>query len=184
YGDSTDGYGLEMALRHDLGVEIAGKTLLFIGAGGAARATGYHLAAKGAGRLLITNRTPERAEALAYGIAAAAPGCVTEAAPLGDRDTLKRWICDADVLIQATSAGLRADDTPPFELELLKLHPSLKIFDAIYRPTPLLCYARNLGMSCTDGESMLIYQGARSFELWTGLKAPIEAMRDGFNAKG
>ena len=67
------------------------------------------------------------------------------------------------------------------DLELLKLNPALRVFDAIYRPTPLLKKAQELGLPAADGREMLIWQGAASFEIWTGVKPSIEAMRLGYN---
>ena len=66
-------------------------------------------------------------------------------------------------------------------LELLEVNTSLHVFDAIYRSTPLLERARALGLAAADGSDMLIFQGAASFEIWTGKKAPLAEMRRGFN---
>ena len=103
-----------------------------------------------------------------------------EAISLADTNALKKAIEKADLLLQLTSLGLHSDDPSPIDLKLLELNGNLKIFDAIYHPTPLLKRASRLGLSAADGKEMLIFQGAASFEIWTGKKAPLDAMRKGF----
>ena len=99
---------------------------------------------------------------------------------LGDEASLGDAVARADLLIQVTSLGLKDDDPAPVDPELLKLNPRLRVFDAVYRETPLLKAARALGLPAADGSEMLIWQGAASFEIWTGRPAPVEAMRAGF----
>ena len=108
------------------------------------------------------------------------PELLVETAGIDDTEQLARWFSDTDFLIQATSLGLRPDDPSPFPLELLHRGLKLAVFDTIYRETPLLKRAGELALPCAGGMDMLIYQGAKSFEIWTGLTAPIEAMRRGF----
>ena len=179
YGTSTDGYGLEMALRESFGRQLAGSAVCFIGCGGAAHATSFHLAECGARTIRIANRTLEKAEELAEKLRAATPGLAVETARPDDRETLERWFADTDFLIQATSLGLRESDPPPFDLGLLRPGLKLAVFDTIYLDTPFLKRAREAGLPAADGAAMLLYQGAKSFEIWTGLPAPIEAMRAG-----
>ncbi len=175
-GFSTDGYGLEMALRENFGLSLAGKTVLFAGTGGAASATSFHFARQGVKAILLANRTVAKAEELAGKLRRFAPGIPVETAPLaGIGPFLKR----ADILIQATSLGLSPEDPPPFDLGLLEQARELVIFDTIYKETPLLRQAAELGIPSAGGLAMLLYQGAKSFELWTRLPAPIEEMRAG-----
>ncbi len=180
HGTSTDGYGIEHALLESFNLSVAGISAVFIGAGGASHATAFHLASRGAKSIRIANRTLARAQELAEKIHHFHTETVTEAIGLDDADTLRRWIAEADVLIQATSLGIKPEDPPPFNLELLNTGSKLHIFDTIYRETPLLKQASKLGIPACGGKLMLIYQGARSFELWTGQTAPLEAMRRGF----
>lgn len=180
-GYSTDGYGLEMALEYNFKRPVAGAEFLFLGAGGAARATLFHLAERGAAALRIANRSPEKAEQLAAELRRSFPGVPVETGGLADRERLANWLRRSDFLIQATSLGLKDEDAPPIPLELLRPDLKLALFDTIYRETPLLLKARELGLPAAGGKEMLIRQGARSFELWTGREAPLEAMRNGFD---
>lgn len=180
FGTSTDGYGLEHALLANFHRPVRGAAFCFVGAGGAAHATAFHLAGCGARAIRLANRTVAKAEELAERLRRRNPGLCVETARIDDAEQLARWFADTDFLIQATSLGLRPDDPPPFPLELLHRGLKLAVFDTIYRETPLLKQARELALPCAGGMDMLIYQGAKSFEIWTGRPAPIEAMRRGF----
>lgn len=182
-GTSTDGYGLEKALEESFGRKLAGSAVCFIGCGGAAHATSFHLAGCGVSAIRLANRTLEKAEELAEKLRAANPGLAVETARPDDRETLERWFADTDFLIQATSLGLREADPAPFDLGLLRAGLKLAVFDTIYLDTPLLKRAREAGLPAAGGAAMLLYQGAKSFEIWTGLPAPIEAMRAGMERK-
>ena len=182
-GTSTDGYGLEMALRENFGAGVEGTEFCFIGCGGAAHATAFHLARRGAGAIRIANRTVEKAEELAAKLQKLFPSLTLETAAPGDRGTLSRWFTRTNVLVQATSLGLKPGDPPPFDLELLTPDLKLAVFDTIYLDTPLLKRAKELGLPAAGGSAMLLYQGAKSFEIWTGLAAPIEEMRAGMEGK-
>ena len=87
----------------------------------------------------------------------------------------------SDVLIQATSLGLKEDDPAPFDTKLLGANRKIAVFDTIYKNTPLLKAAEALGIACAGGRDMLIYQGAASFRIWTGLEPDIDAMNTGFD---
>jgi len=182
-GTSTDGYGLEMALKENFGRPLAGSAVCFIGCGGAAHATAFHLASRGVRVIRLANRTIEKAEELAERLRAENPEIAVETARPDDRETLERWLNDTDFLIQATSLGLRPGDPPPFDLSLLRPGLRLAVFDTIYLETPILKRARETGLPAAGGAAMLLYQGAKSFEIWTGLPAPIEAMRAGMEGK-
>ncbi len=173
YGDSTDGYGLETALFEAFKLNIANSNIVMLGAGGAAQATAFEFVERKAARLTIVNRTRSKAEALAEHLA----GKATLLSALGndEKSLIEAAVAEADVVIQATSAGLRAGDAPPVELELLK--NAKAIFDMIYHPTEVQLFARANNIPCADGRGMLLHQGARSFGLWTGLTANVKAMR-------
>lgn len=181
-GDSTDGYGLEHALLDNFHLGPAGKKFLFLGCGGAARATAFHLALRGAETIRIANRTIEKAEALADELRRYRRDLAVEISAIGDEERLAFWLADTDFLIQATSLGLRDDDAMPLNPELLtpKLAVRLRIFDTIYRDTPILRRAVACSIPAAGGMEMLIHQGAKSFEIWTGLPAPLDVMRRGF----
>jgi shikimate dehydrogenase len=161
-GDSTDGEGFLVALRR-AGTPIPRRAVI-LGAGGAARAVGAALRASAAD-VAITARDPQRGAA-----AAAALGGRSIAMP-----ELGPELLAADLLVNATPVS----DHSPLPAGVA-LHPGLTVFDLVYRPrvTPLLAAARGLGCRTVEGVEMLVEQGARSFEIWTGLRPPEEAMRD------
>ena len=180
-GYSTDGYGLEQAVRKNFGLPPAGKTFCFTGCGGACRAAAIHLAAEGAGRIFLANRTVEKAADIARIIAENFPSCQVHFLPLGDKKELETAIAASDVLIQATSLGLKETDPAPFDLKLLNANKKIAVFDTIYKQTLLLEEAERLNLPCTGGRDMLIWQGAASFRLWTGMEPDIDAMNTGFD---
>ncbi len=173
-GDSTDGCGMIRTLEECFTPSIAGWGYALIGAGGAARAIAFALASAGARELLIVNRGRERAETLAAELKRQYPAlwCSVwspEDPELGDA------LAAAAVTIQATSLGLRRDDPLPVpEAALIR---SRAVCDTIYGDTPTLRAARTYDIPAVDGTPMLLYQGARAFEIWTGLSAPVEVMR-------
>ena len=177
-GYSTDGHGLAAALGEAFGFAISGQTIAMLGCGGAGRAAAVELAARGAARLLLINRTLDRARQTAARIAAVNPGCVTACfAP--DDPALPAVLAVAHLLVQATALGLKPDDPPP--LNPAWLPAGRPVFDMIYQSTPLQRAAAARGCPVADGRGMLLHQGARSFTLWTGRDAPVEAMRRALN---
>ncbi len=162
-GYNTDAAGIVMPLESRLA--LRGAKILVMGAGGAARAAVYGCLDRGA-HVAIWNRTATAAEALA-----AASGATAL-----NRDTLQRE--HFDVLVHATPAGMRGSgiDLP---LGGDELRADL-LFDLVYNPleTPLLRLARSKGLQTITGVEMFVHQGARQFELWTGLQAPVALMRD------
>ncbi|ABK15273.1 MAG: shikimate dehydrogenase [Methanothrix sp.] len=162
-GHNTDGIGASLALRH-YGVNVRGADVLLIGAGGAARAIAYQLSKDGA-EIVVTNRTPERGLALASDLG-------LEFRPFGEIDDLVRV---SDVVINATSVGMRDGDPRLFDGSILKAEQV--VFDIIYsRETELLRDARRAGAKAIDGVMMLVYQGAAAFRIWTGLDEPVDVM--------
>jgi shikimate dehydrogenase len=173
-GFNTDGVGALQALR-DNGVDLKGKKLLLLGAGGAAKAIAYALA-KEVEELCILNRAAEKAKVLAEALSREFGRKV-----VGDALTssaVQKNLHDADVLINATSVGMH----PNISQSLVApqwLKPDLTVMDIVYNPleTKLVKDARAVGARVLSGVEMLIYQGAASFEIWTGLSAPVEVMR-------
>jgi shikimate dehydrogenase len=177
-GHSTDGYGLIAALDEAFGLGPAGLRTVLVGAGGAARACAVALVSAGAARLVIANRTQARGQALRDLLTPLGVSRGTEIEAVGLQELAVALAKgDVDVLVQATSLGLRADDPAPFPPALLP--PGLPVMDMIYRETALLAGARNQGCPCADGRAMLLHQGARSFEIWFGFPPPLDAMRSG-----
>lgn len=162
-GYNTDGMGASLALKK-ADVRIKGKQVLLIGAGGAAKAIAYQLAEEGAD-IIIANRHFERALDLANQVGGNGYGL----------DELDRQVPQADVVINATSIGMREKDPRLMDGKLLK--SDQVVFDIVYnRVTELLVDASRSGAKTLDGVMMLVYQGAHAIKLWTGLDAPVEVM--------
>lgn len=168
-GYNTDGYGLSAGLREGLGAGLAGRPVILLGAGGAARGAAVECLARGCSSLHIGNRTPENLAALLLLLRPLA-GSI----PLGGFDPGHP---PADLpggawVINATSAGLRPGDPAPVDLRSLPVPAG--VYDMIYHPpeTPLARQARELGVPVANGLGMLVHQGAKALEIWTG--APAE----------
>ncbi|HEY3361445.1 MAG TPA: shikimate dehydrogenase [Methanosarcina sp.] len=172
-GYNTDGLGAKQALQN-AAVEIRGSNIVVAGAGGAARAVAFQLAADGA-EITIVNRTEDRAIELAKDISAASlSGSVKGRGLSGLKDLLQ----DADVLINTTTLGMHPN-TDTAIATAKDLHPGLTVFDIVYNPleTRLLREAKASGAKTVNGVSMLVYQGAEAFRLWTGAEPPVELMK-------
>lgn len=179
-GFSTDGAGISGAVKENFGIDLKDLKIVMLGAGGAATAIAFEAVWQKCASLTIANRTIGKAGSLVRQISERVPESSVDAIALSDRDRLAALLEKADLLIQATSLGLHDEDPAPMDLGLLEINPVLRVFDAIYRPTPLLKRAAELGLPAADGSEMLIFQGAASFEIWTGQTAPVAAMRRGF----
>lgn len=175
-GDSTDGYGLETALRESFNIGVEGNSFCFLGCGGAARATAFYFASKKAKSILFINRTLSKADELAAEIGKAFKNVKLGACSPLDDALVKEFLDESNVLIQCTSLGLKPDDPPPIDLDVLP--DRICLYETIYKKTALLKYAEKTGSPNADGRSMLLHQGAKSFSIWTGVKAPVEVMRE------
>ncbi len=173
FGDSTDGEGVLRALAETLHFAPDGKKILFLGAGGAARAASFALAFKGAKSIFFLNRTVERAQSLALQLQKNFPQLESAATSFADTANVKHFFADADLVIQSTALGWHDDDPPILEIP----ETDAAFFDFVYRDTPFLQTARQRGLAAADGKTMLLHQGAASFEIWTGKTAPLDAMR-------
>lgn len=163
HGANTDWLGANRALAE--AIPLAGASILLLGAGGSARAIGFGLLEAGAS-LTIASRTPEKGQSLAQLL-----GCPW--LHLAEAATLR-----ADALINATSLGMAPQqDLLPIAKEALANFGV--VMDIVYAPlkTRLLHEAGQAGCRTIDGLAMLLYQGAAQFELWTGLQAPVDVMR-------
>lgn len=180
-GYSTDAEGFLGALRHE-GFEPAGKRAVVLGAGGAARSIVTALAQAGATSIHIANRTVSRAETLAaLGAAQGCPRC--KALPLAP-DLLRDALSDAHLLVNTTSVGMHPHEDDPLLVPEDALHSGLTVYDLIYNPpvTRLLAAATAHGAHAINGMRMLVYQGAASFRIWTGVAAPVAVMEDALRA--
>lgn len=169
-GFNTDADGIARAVREDLGIELRGARVLLLGAGGAGRVAALKIAADGAAELQVVNRTPAKAEAIVAEVRRRFPAVRVRAGyPEGS----------VDLLLNATSLGLKGDDPLPLDEKIFPVGKAGAVYDMIYRPaeTPLLRAARAAGCRAANGLAMLLYQGARALEIWSGKSAPIEVMR-------
>lgn len=171
-GDNTDAYGWAAALREAFGTPQLRRAVV-LGAGGASRAILQALINLNCGQIVIANRSLVRAEALAAEFGAAAVALDA----LGPDD-----LAAADILVNATSAGWHQELPIPRELFRM-LPPGAIVSDLTYTATPFLQAAAEHDRRTIDGLGMLIHQGARSLELWTGLPVPVEIMRAAVTAE-
>ncbi len=170
-GDNTDVAGFSLALT-EARADIAGRAALVLGAGGAARAVVLALEGLAVASITVANRDPERARRLAADLAPTPVRVVGT-----DATTLAGEVARCSLLVNATAAGWHADETP-LPLDLLDcLGGDAVVYDLTYRDTALLAAARARGLAAADGLGMLVHQGARALELWTGRLAPVAAMR-------
>jgi shikimate dehydrogenase len=166
-GDNTDAFGFRRSLEERLG-PVQVSLAVVLGAGGASRAVVVALQEMGVRSVVLTNRTPARADALAAEIGATS-------VPWADApDTA---FPEADLLINATPLGWH-DELPVAADALTRLRPHAMVMDLTYRDTAFLRTAGRLGHRTLDGLGMLIHQGARALTLWTGQDAPVDVMRD------
>ena len=170
FGDNTDIYGFGVTVAEGLGGRVP-QVAVVLGAGGAARAVVLALEAAGAGEIVVFNRDVERAATLARELD---PAPVRPARL--DEKFLTRELPRTDVLVNATSLGWHSGETPLALPQLDLLPAGTLIADLTYRDTDLLLAAQRRGLKTVDGLPMLVHQGARAFELWTGTAAPVETM--------
>ena len=174
---NTDAAGFMAGLRADAGLGPEGLRVALLGAGGAARAVAWGLAAAGAADVALINRTPSKAQAAAD--IANAAGEAGQPGRVGSLDD----IATADVVVNATSVGMGAGAADPgrnaMPCDPTLLRPGQVAVDLVYEPleTAWLAALRRRGVEAHNGLSMLAYQAAAAFELWTGIEAPVDVMR-------
>ena len=164
-GHNTDGGGFLRSLA-DTGFDSAGRSCLLVGAGGAARAVAWALAAAGAAEVVVVNRTPERAAMLA-----------SLAGPAG-RVGRAEEAAGCDLVVNATPLGMAGRTGDELPIDPSHLHAGQLVMDLVYDPaiTPLLDAAEGRGAQAVNGLGMLVHQAALQFTLWTGEAAPLDAM--------
>ena len=177
-GYNTDGYGFLRALRESAGLDPAGKRALILGAGGSARGVVQALLRAGVAELVIANRTLGRAKALAD-LAAnrEVPALAMELTDLGTDDVPP----ETALIVNCTSLGMHhGPDETASPMAASQIPPSALVYDLVYNPmlTPLLREAHSVGAPTLGGISMLVYQGAASFELWLERPAPVSVMME------
>ncbi|MDD4280796.1 MAG: shikimate dehydrogenase [Candidatus Methanofastidiosa archaeon] len=177
-GLSTDGDGCVRALE-SRGVSLEDASILLIGAGGAARSIAVSLAHARPRSITVANRTLEHARHLARRLEDMAPAAGVAL------DALTDHASKADVIIQATSVGMR-HHVAELPLADASLAHRPTVMDIVYDPleTPLLSQARKAGCPIVDGIDLLVWQGALSFQAWLGVVPPVDAMQKAARAAG
>ena len=179
-GHNTDGTGFMRAAREE-GVDIAGKEMILLGAGGAASAIAVQAALDGAKALhLICRRSKswQHARDLADRISAKT-NCKADLTDLADTEEIRRLAKDSRLLVNATPVGMEPDTEKTPIGDASVFHPGLSVADIIYHPrqTLLLKMAAEAGCHTFNGMYMLLWQGAEAFRLWTGREMPAELIR-------
>lgn len=180
-GFNTDGYGLSEGIRRDLQTSLQNKDVAILGAGGAGRAAAVEVLHRKCRSLRIVNRNPDRLERLIHTLdpiasrfsiplSGSAPNDPELSLPLGT------------IMINATSLGLNSGD--PLPLPKKCIPPSPTLFDMIYNPqtTQLMEVVAARGGRTTNGLSMLVHQGARSLEIWSGETVNAQTMSQAADA--
>lgn len=177
-GHNTDVAGFKVALDTLVGRQKMPRQAVVLGAGGGARAVVYGLIREGFQRVVVFNRHLHRGEQMVKHFGRSASHMDLRAMPWHD-SIIEAELSKSKVLINATSIGLGDDESPvPGEI----LTSDLLVLDLIYKPTRLLRDAAAAGCATSDGEIMLLHQGAAAFTLWTGQDAPIEVMHAALRA--
>lgn len=166
-GHNTDGEGFLRSLKEETNEEVAGKTYLIIGAGGAARAVSLALGESGAKEVIVANRDETKASSVA-----------SLAGPSGRVGKISEAHF-ADVIINATPLGMGGTgNEEQLPLPVTNIQKEQIVVDLIYNPleTPLLTSARRMGARTVNGIGMLVHQAALQYVLWTGKEAPLDVM--------
>jgi shikimate dehydrogenase len=182
-GFNTDGIGFSRAVREKFSVDLRDLRIMVLGAGGAARAIALQCAKESCERLVIANRTLEKAKKLTdelrdFFSGPKVLGPVARLQSIAWEESAFRFqIANVDLIVNATPLGLNRSDPSPIPSRLLA--PHLMIYDTVYSEhrTPFVSAAIEAGARSANGLSMLLHQGALAFEIWFEREAPIEAMR-------
>jgi shikimate dehydrogenase len=183
-GTNTDGEGFVRAIREEFSVDLRDLRVLLLGAGGGTgRAIAWQCALENCERLVLVNRTFEKAKALIEQLRSffAGPRVSGPAARLQaikwNENAIRGQMADIDLVVNATPLGLNPNDSSPVPAHLFMPHHF--VFDAVYAPSKsrFICAAAQAGARGANGLSMLLHQGALAFEFWFGREAPLEVMR-------
>jgi shikimate dehydrogenase len=174
-GHNTDGKGFLRSVRDDAGVDPAGKRIVLLGAGGAARAMSVELALAGTAHITLVNRSSNRGQELAKHLSEKTPAEAQFVHWQGKYSVPP----EADILVNATSIGLFPNVEEAPAVDVASIHPDLLVCDVIPNPphTAFLRAAEAVGARTLDGLGMLVYQGTIAFQMWTGVEASIPVMR-------
>ncbi|MFA5859046.1 MAG: shikimate dehydrogenase [Elusimicrobiota bacterium] len=174
-GYNTDIYGFITSLKDIGGFEPREKSVFVLGSGGAARAVVYGLVKEKVERLFISDINNARARSFAAQVKYFFPRADLKVVHNNGHE-IKECIKECQLFVNATPVGMKHGDCCPIDKNFI--HDRLFVYDVIYnRETELLEHARDRGVKCMNGADMLVLQGARAFEIWTGKKAPVELMK-------
>jgi shikimate dehydrogenase len=170
HGFNTDADGISLSLREDLGLALPGLKVQLLGTGGAGQVAALRLAVEGASEVFLFDFAQAKAEAVAQEIRRRHPQV---------KVTIGFAKGPVDLLLNATPLGLKPGDASPLAGTPFSLSLAGAVYDMVYNPaeTALLKAAKAAGCRTANGLGMLLHQGARAFEIWTGKPAPIEVMR-------
>jgi shikimate dehydrogenase len=178
YGDNTDARGLELDLRGS-GVRLEGRTVVIVGAGGAASSAVLACTRMGVGRILLCNRTVERTARLAHRLTHLGQVLTGISIHAGGLDKLAEpaALSDIALMINATPMGLKTGGFAPLAYDAAPA--DCVFYDMVYarEPTPFMAPALALGRRALDGAGMLLNQGMLAFELFNNVAAPAAVMR-------
>ena len=177
-GHNTDGPGLAKALQEELNKTFSDSSTLILGAGGGAgRAVAIQASLDKCPSLTLANRTVGKLDSLAETILSIHPECNLKLVSLATKDLHQ---LEAELIINATSLGMKVDDPIPFPEDAIRSNQVF--YDAVYNPpiTKLLQAAKDKNCKTANGQSMLIHQGALSYEMWLNTKPDLILMQKGF----
>ena len=182
-GHNTDGIGFVRNLKEH-GVEVKGKKIVLLGAGGAATAIAAQTALDGAAELAMFNRKDEffeKGEAIVERLQEAVAECKTSITDLSDDEALRKAVAECDILVNATKVGMKPLDGQTL-VDAKLLHKNLVIADTIYNPrkTLLIEQAEAAGCKAVGGIGMLLWQGVAAFKLFTGKDMPAQEVLEKF----
>jgi shikimate dehydrogenase len=175
-GHNTDGYGFLQALQEAFGKKVEGDSVFVLGCGGAGRAVALMAALNGASTIALADLDQNRLNSLSAEIADLNPSVdVMQCSETSDQIQACRA---ADLVVQASPVGMKKED--PSLLPQEAFRSGQRVFDLIYMypETALLSTAKAAGAQIANGLGMLLHQGARAFEIWTGIQPDVQAMRE------
>ena len=185
-GHITDGTGFMAALR-DNAIDVIGKKMTIVGAGGAATAIEIQAALDGVAQISVFNRKDEFWERAQRNVDVIneKTDCRAELFDLDDLEILKAEIADSCLFVNATGMGMKHLEGKTYIPDASYLRPDLIVADVVYSPaeTALLKMAKQVGCKCMNGFGMMLFQGSAAFELWTGKPMPIEYMKETLGIK-
>jgi shikimate dehydrogenase len=175
-GHNTDAYGFVKAFEEEFNISVKGKKYFQVGAGGAGTAMAIGMARAGVEKIVICNRTVTNAEKLAEQIRHVVSGSDVSVVESGSTGAINA-AQESDLLANATSLGMQTDDPSPLAAEAFR--EGQFVYDSIYVRTdlPFGAAAQSAGAQTAIGTGMLVHQGARALEIWTGIQPDTKLMR-------